>query len=190
MNNSGITLWGAVGILAVLIVGTIVYYSFAPFAPDAPEGIVCTMDAMQCPDGSYVGRTGPNCEFVCPAAASTTGGGGGGGGGGILPYRSGVSGTVMLGPTCPVERDPPDPGCADRPYATQVSIYRAGDMARVVASVRSNAQGAYSLSLSPGQYVVRAGDSASMLPRCGEVAVTVPPTGYVTTNISCDSGIR
>jgi hypothetical protein len=34
-----------------------------------PEGeiVACTMDAMMCPDGSYVGRSGPNCEFVCPA---------------------------------------------------------------------------------------------------------------------------
>ncbi|OGH91433.1 MAG: hypothetical protein A2534_01690 [Candidatus Magasanikbacteria bacterium RIFOXYD2_FULL_39_9] len=31
-----------------------------------PEPIACTMDAKQCPDGTYVGRTGPNCEFVCP----------------------------------------------------------------------------------------------------------------------------
>lgn len=29
------------------------------------EPIACTMDAKQCPDGSYVGRSGPNCEFVC-----------------------------------------------------------------------------------------------------------------------------
>ena len=28
--------------------------------------VMCTADAMECPDGSYVGRTGPNCEFVCP----------------------------------------------------------------------------------------------------------------------------
>jgi len=28
--------------------------------------VACTMDAKQCPDGSYVGRSGPNCEFVCP----------------------------------------------------------------------------------------------------------------------------
>lgn len=35
-----------------------------------PQGVACTMDAMQCPDGSYVGRSGPNCEFVCPAATS------------------------------------------------------------------------------------------------------------------------
>jgi hypothetical protein len=30
------------------------------------EPVACTMDAKQCPDGSYVGRSGPNCEFVCP----------------------------------------------------------------------------------------------------------------------------
>lgn len=29
---------------------------------------VCQMDAMMCPDGSAVGRQGPNCEFApCPA---------------------------------------------------------------------------------------------------------------------------
>lgn len=28
---------------------------------------VCTMEARQCPDGSYVARTGPNCTFEkCP----------------------------------------------------------------------------------------------------------------------------
>lgn len=27
----------------------------------------CTLEAKICPDGSYVGRTGPNCEFApCP----------------------------------------------------------------------------------------------------------------------------
>lgn len=32
-----------------------------------PEQIACTADAKLCPDGSYVGRTGPNCEFaLCP----------------------------------------------------------------------------------------------------------------------------
>lgn len=28
--------------------------------------VACTADAMQCPNGSYVGRTGSNCQFVCP----------------------------------------------------------------------------------------------------------------------------
>ncbi len=32
------------------------------------EPVFCTMDAKQCPDGSYVGRTGPNCQFApCPS---------------------------------------------------------------------------------------------------------------------------
>lgn len=31
------------------------------------ETVMCTMDAKQCPDGSWVGRTGPKCEFSpCP----------------------------------------------------------------------------------------------------------------------------
>lgn len=31
------------------------------------EGTACTMDAKACPDGSYVGRVAPNCEFApCP----------------------------------------------------------------------------------------------------------------------------
>jgi hypothetical protein len=33
---------------------------------DEPVEVMCTADAMQCPDGSYVGRTGPNCAFECP----------------------------------------------------------------------------------------------------------------------------
>ncbi len=40
----------------------------APATPPVEEGVMCTLDAMMCPDGSYVGRSGPNCEFVCPPA--------------------------------------------------------------------------------------------------------------------------
>ena len=36
--------------------------------PPADNHVMCTMDAMQCADGSWVGRSGPNCEFVCPDA--------------------------------------------------------------------------------------------------------------------------
>ncbi len=31
-----------------------------------PGQKACPADAKQCPDGSWVGRTGPNCEFICP----------------------------------------------------------------------------------------------------------------------------
>ncbi|MEN9653970.1 MAG: hypothetical protein RL235_82, partial [Chlamydiota bacterium] len=34
--------------------------------------VACTMDAKVCPDGSYVGRTGPDCEFApCPGSQGT-----------------------------------------------------------------------------------------------------------------------
>ena len=35
-----------------------------------PEGVICTQDVKECPDGSYVSRTGPNCEFAaCPTSS-------------------------------------------------------------------------------------------------------------------------
>lgn len=37
-----------------------------PVVTNKTEPIVCTEDIKQCSDGSSVGRTGPNCEFVCP----------------------------------------------------------------------------------------------------------------------------
>jgi hypothetical protein len=38
--------------------------------PMRNDYIACTMEAKQCPDGSFVGRTGPNCEFEeCPSTA-------------------------------------------------------------------------------------------------------------------------
>ncbi len=61
-------------IIILLAVGGGVYiytYNKAEAPINIPEEksnipVVCTMDAMECPDGSWVGRTGPNCEFVCP----------------------------------------------------------------------------------------------------------------------------
>ena len=68
----------AVGIGIVVFVATAgaVAYALRPVAvleqqPPAtnPEAVVCTMEAKQCPDGTYVGRIGPKCEFApCPIA--------------------------------------------------------------------------------------------------------------------------
>lgn len=57
------------------------YGTPACLAPSIPCGkqdtsytpVACTLEAKQCSDGSYVGRTGPNCEFApCPTAPSPT----------------------------------------------------------------------------------------------------------------------
>ena len=44
-----------------------------PPQPLSPAPVACPQDAMTCPDGSYVRRVGPNCEFaVCPTASAST----------------------------------------------------------------------------------------------------------------------
>lgn len=63
-------------IVVVFIVGGLLYiYNPDPTEyknPNEKEPVVCTMDAKLCPDGSYVGRIGPNCEFeACPSATSS-----------------------------------------------------------------------------------------------------------------------
>lgn len=42
-----------------------------PLATPDEKSVACTMEAKFCPDGSSVGRVGPNCEFAeCPVGAS------------------------------------------------------------------------------------------------------------------------
>lgn len=147
-------------------------------------GQACTQEAKICPDGSAVGRTGPNCEFAaCPGSGTSTTTGNS-----ILPYNSGVQGTVSLGPTCPVERTPPDPACADKPYPTAIAVYHTGSTSVFVIG-NSDAKGMFKLSLPPGSYTLEA-TSGNILPRCTSVTVQVPATGYASTAISCDTGIR
>lgn len=45
---------------------------FAGVLVSTPPPKICTQEAKLCPNGSYVGRTGPNCEFkACPLAGSS-----------------------------------------------------------------------------------------------------------------------
>ncbi len=79
MSNDKTGLWLAITLLglSVIVLGAFIFFGGGmrsyvggpmPVEPDGgPGGVVCTMEAKQCPDGSYVGRQGPNCEFAaCP----------------------------------------------------------------------------------------------------------------------------
>lgn len=67
MKNVYITL----AIIAILLGG---YFLVIKNGTHESEQIVCTADALVCPDGSGVGRTGPNCEFSpCPNKEFFTG---------------------------------------------------------------------------------------------------------------------
>lgn len=58
-------------IAVIIVVGGISSYIYTK---NKNNFVVCTKEAKQCLDGSYVGRTGPKCEFAsCPnISASTT----------------------------------------------------------------------------------------------------------------------
>lgn len=61
---------GGSAILIFIVIMTIIG---RPITDPVAEPVACTMDARQCPDGSYVGRIAPFCEFAeCPALGSTT----------------------------------------------------------------------------------------------------------------------
>lgn len=121
-----------------------------------------------------------------PELPTDTGSTSGGGGQGILPYQSGVEGLVLRGPICPVMKDPPDPNCADKPYATEIEVLRGGTL---FSRGTSGEDGKFKISLPPGEYVVRA-SGGRVFPRCSEEAANVGSSGYTSVSISCDTGIR
>ena len=57
-------------VTAIILIAGGIYYYFAK--QKSPEPVACTMEAKLCPDGSYVGRVSPNCEFApCPPEERT-----------------------------------------------------------------------------------------------------------------------
>jgi hypothetical protein len=53
-------------VIFVLVIAGFIY-SVMGTSDAPPEPVACTADAMLCPDGTAVGRVGPNCEFApCP----------------------------------------------------------------------------------------------------------------------------
>ncbi len=104
--------------------------------------------------------------------------------------KSGIDGTVQVGPACPVQRDPPDPSCADHPLQADF-VVQTGDPAHEVARVSSDGNGNFRVSLAPGTYAVAPAPGGSIYPRCPPSdPVTVVADAYTKITITCDSGIR
>ena len=104
---------------------------------------------------------------------------------------TGIRGRVVASPTCPVERDPPDPKCAPRALAAVVRIYRLSDH-HTVARLRTGDDGRFRLRLRRGRYGVNARPAAGgSLPSCPQgVRATVRKGRYTRLTIDCDTGIR
>ncbi len=134
--------------------------------------VACTMDAKQCPDGSYVGRSGPKCEFVCPTTpVSST----------VI-----VNGVVTVGPSCPVMRITDDTKCATAPYVGTIMFTNTSSGQSYSAT--TNDAGEFTLTIMRGVYDISRPPGSSPFPACsGKIEITAPG-GPIP--ISCDSGIR
>ena len=168
--------------------------------PPAGQGqVACTQEAMLCPDGSAVGRTGPDCAFApCPTATT-------------IPkpkpaptpaptpnptpisLNSGIQGTITTGPTCPVQRIPPDPSCANKPLQATASVQTA-DGAKTVTSFTSALDGTFKVTLQPGTYLIHVTDSPHlsypMAAANAQQIVTVEANKFTTVDLVIDTGIR
>ena len=175
-----------IGILAVIFIaaGSVWYIISRDVARQnpTPGGVACTQEAKECPDGSYVGRTGPDCEFAaCPTPGTGTSTG--------AQSEGIVNGIVLLSPTCPVEHIPPDPTCAPRPYQTLIGISKNIETPEAFLTIQSNASGTFTASLPAGEYIFYP-QTGSPLPRCDEKLAEVTGGGVDTITINCDTGIR
>ena len=100
-----------------------------------------------------------------------------------------VHGQVLLGPTCPVERIPPDPACAPKPYKTKIQFFAANVSAHPYKIVVTDTAGKFNFSIKPGSYVLHA-KGGSLYPRCTDLRIKVLAGKTLNVKMACDSGIR
>jgi hypothetical protein len=104
-----------------------------------------------------------------------------------------LEGRINIGPICPVEKDPPDPGClptAETYKAYPVSVWTSNG-GRKITQINPELDGSYITDLEPGNYLIiletgRSNIGSSNLP----VEVTIRSDDVTTLNIDIDTGIR
>lgn len=103
---------------------------------------------------------------------------------------SGISGIALLGPICPVERIPPDPACAPRPYKTKLSATNA-EQTKTIKEFESDINGKFSVDLSAGEYIIISANNAGIFSRClSQGSIKVEKDKYTNITLNCDTGIR
>jgi hypothetical protein len=101
---------------------------------------------------------------------------------------SGIRGNVTIGPTCPVERIPPDPNCEGGAY--DPTLIFTNTKTKETRSIKVSSDGTFVIILPPGTYTVE-DQSEAVLPRMSPVEpVKVSANTYTEIKIEFDSGIR
>ncbi|HEY2092327.1 MAG TPA: hypothetical protein VGJ81_10595 [Thermoanaerobaculia bacterium] len=104
--------------------------------------------------------------------------------------RGTLSGTVTIGPNCPVETTagpcPPPPGA----YALRKVLVESADASKLLFTVDIDEHGFFRIDLVPGTYTIDLKKSGA--DRSGDVPAKVTITQRVATvlNINIDTGLR
>ena len=101
-----------------------------------------------------------------------------------------IIGSVLLGPTCPVVKDPPEEQCADKPYKANLALTTT-DQAKVIKKFSSDENGRFTVEAPPGEYSIRSAAASNILPYCSSNETIKVDAGlYVEIAVYCDTGIR
>jgi hypothetical protein len=107
----------------------------------------------------------------------------------VAPH-TGIAGRVLAGPTCPVERIPPDPACAPRGLVGAVIVITDAHGVEV-ARVTSTADATYAAGLPPGDYILKPQPFRGLMGTAREQAVeVVDGSPGPTVDLTYDTGIR
>jgi hypothetical protein len=106
--------------------------------------------------------------------------------GGSSSSQIDISGSVMAGPTCPVERV--GQPCPPAPVHGRVVAKGADEVQAADATIQ--ADGHYAFTIPPGRYTFSVKVTGGIFPRCPTQSVTVRPGAPARVDINCDSGIR
>ena len=119
------------------------------------------------------------------AACGVSGPGSGGSGAG----QGTLVGDVSAGPTCPVQST--DHPCPPKPVPNARVTIETPSGSAVVATATTDAQGHFSVSLTPGDYRVRIEPGNGSLPRQDQPqSVTIRAGQTTSVKIELDTGIR
>lgn len=100
---------------------------------------------------------------------------------------SGVKGTVVAGPVCPVSR--PGSRCRPKPVAARLRVLTASG--RLVRQTRAAPSGHFRIALRPGRYVLVASPGGgTLLPRPQRERLVVRPNHFRLVRLQLDTGIR
>ena len=101
------------------------------------------------------------------------------------PADSGIEGTVLIGPMCPVVQEGQE--CPDQPYQATLTV-NSSEGSRIV-QVQTDEQGRFKIPLMPGEYILHP-ETPNGIPYASEQTFIVEAGAFTQILVNYDSGIR